>query len=610
MKIFGKFDKNTTIHLPFESSNLNKPFNNSEKFSWKTFSKNGIELFFSGIIYNSAELFTDFNKENITENLLDLFLREDFYGFKKINGKATIVVKTTSKVLIYRDHWGEGPLIYYSKYGFSDSMEGVLESYSDPICVDKVSLNCFFRYGFIPAPLTIIEAVSKVPAGYVLVRTQNENQLFNLFDFDEFKSKTIKIEMDEAVEEYGRLLKNSMRRRIGSAETVGTLLSGGYDSGGNIAVLREVFDGQIKSYSIGFRDNPFSELPYAKLMADEFGAEHHEYLMDHNDIESLPQAVQAFGEPFSESGFMLNNQAMRLVSTENLPVIIGGDGNDQLMGTTGKELALHHLSKTFGVIHLQNLFSKISNNSLFENDNILFKLRFHNQKILNVMKPDNFGFNDFMMKSLFNMGNIAEHPAFLSKFKNYKDFSEFHDLHNYHMDIRHSINEVIINKASRLSSFYGIHLSFSYMDNEIYDFIKTLPLDLRLKGSIYDIAKGKGTTKYIHKFYTKPKLPSDVTSRKKQGGFSPLSIFFAKKETREKIYSYIEKSGFISQFVNLSDLKLFFNHYEIISAKPGYWFWFQQLKSNQLINLLIMSLWWDIYINKRKFDSLSDYLKF
>ena len=607
MKITGTFNpESAKLDLPKDFKNqLQTPYAFSGTF--EEFSKNGITILFSGRIYNPEELSQE--SKSVMEAILDNYLSDSYKSFLKINGKATIIIIEKDKITAFRDHWGEGPLFFYTNDYFSDSMEGILKLLKESPKVNEVALNSFLRYGFNPAPLTLIKGVMKLPAGYVLSHTKAGNSLINLFDYQEFKNETLKISMEEAVEEYGRLLQQSIRRRIKGFDTVGALLSGGYDSGGNIAVLREVFDGKIKSYSIGFRDNPFSELPYAKMMADKFNSEHFEYLMDNNDLDSLPEAIMAFGEPFSESGFMLNNAAMRFVKDENLPVIIGGDGNDQMLGTTGKELALHFLLKKKGLKFVQKIVSGMANNSFFDKDNVRFKLRFHNQKILNVMRPDNFGFNDHLMASIFNLGKVEEHPVFASIPMSYKDFTDFHDLHNYHLDIRHSINEVILNKASRLSAYYGNNLGFTYIDKDIYDFTKKLPLDIRLKGNVDEVAKGKGVTKYIHKVYTKPKLPKEVTERKKQGGFSPLAIFFSEAATRKKVYKYISDSSFAQAFIKTKGLQKFFDTYEKNAVEEGYWFWYKQLKSNQLINLLIMTLWWDIFINKNIHKSISDYLK-
>ena len=564
-------------------------------------------LIFKGTIYSIGEKELVGDQSNVAELLCELYKAEGIDGFRKINGKATIIIRTADSLLVFRDHHGEGPSLFFNENGFADSIEG-MQALGLASKVNEVSMKCFLKYGFIPAPLTIFDKVYKVPAGEVMELKNGQISYTNLYDYNNFKEEQLKIEMPEAIEEYDRLLKKSIKRRIHGFETVGTLLSGGYDSGGNIAVLREVFGGTIKSYSVGFKDNPFSELPYAKMMADEFGAEHHECEMDGAELDQLPEAIMAFGEPFSESGFMVNNAAMRMVKDEGLPVIIGGDGNDQLMGTTGKELALHVKVKNKKLQFAQRIFKGVSSNSLFEKDNILYKLRFHNEKILNVMRPDNFGFNAHLLQDVFKLNGVDEHP-FENEIPNaYTDFTDLHDKHQFHLDIRHSINEVILNKASRLSAYYGNNLGFTYIDLDIYNFIKSLPLSIRLKGNLDELAGGKGVTKFIHKSYCKPKLPRAVTERKKQGGFSPLAMFFNDAQLRKKVYAYIRNSDFAKEYIKPKGLEKFFAAYDKGAQGDPYWFWFSQLKANQLINILIMTLWWDIYINGRKENSLSAFM--
>lgn len=610
MAIIGCFDPTK----PFALDNLDGDFKN---FSC-VFLKNSQSLMiddtlivFQGILYNEDELKKYFNFEisSCSELIYHLYKKNGLSAFRILNGKATVIIKNSEQTVIFRDHHGEAVPVFHTNDYFSDSIEGLKK-------IDKIkwkpnltAISTFLKIGFIPAPLTAFEGIFKIPAGTVLIQNKNGFKSINIFDYDDFKSETIQISMDEAVLEYDRLLKASIKRRIKHFEPVGALLSGGYDSGGNIAALREVYSGTIKTYSIGFKDNPFSELPYARQMAETFGAEHHEYQMDGSEIEMLPFVIHAFGEPFSESGFMLNNSAMKFVKDESLPVIIGGDGNDQLFGTTGKEMAIHFKMRKMGLNPIQKIISILSDNNLFEKDSKLYKLRFHNEKILNVMRPDNFGFNNHLMSELFNFGRIADHPYIQDIPTHFNSYTQLHDQHNFYLDIRHSINEVILNKASRLSAAYGNNLAFTYIDLDIYDFVRKLPLEIRLKGNIDELAKAKGITKYLHKVHTKPKLPEDVTSRKKQGGFSPLAIFLTDKNLRTGMYKYIEKSEFARLYINKSNLKKFFVEYDKNAENPPYWFWYRQLKSNQLINLLIVTLWWDIYLKDKTKINLSEFLK-
>jgi len=569
------------------------------------------QLFIHSRLYNLEDIqaHLGFVKPDVAELMLNLYEREGLRGFRRLNGKFTIIVKEPGKTTIIRDRNGEGPMIYFTKEFFADSYHGLKDFKDFKVKPDLTGITTFLKIGYIPAPGTSREGVMKVPAGEILIASNNEFKFEKLYDYQEIIGATRRERsLEDAIAEYGSLLKQSLNRRIRGAETVGALLSGGYDSGGNIAMLREVHPGTIKTYSIGFKDNPASELPYAKMMAEKFGAQHHEYLMDGTEIEFLPDIIDYMGDPFSESGFMLNHSAMKMVSQENLPVIIGGDGNDQYFGAGIRETALHYKMNKLGIKPFSILFDQLSDNGLFDHDNLAFRIHFQNQKILKVMEPETFGFHDYQLQKMFDMRLIPTHPYLNDIPAHFKDYDELFLQRNYYLHLRHSVNEVIIFKASRLSEQFGVNLAFSYTDLELYHFLQQLPINLRAKGTVKESMKGKGVTKYIHKQLVKPMLPPAVTNRPKQGGFSPLEIFFNDPQRRQKIYQYIRNSSFAKSLKSTQYLNKFFDQYEALSAGKGYWFWYKQVKSNQMLNLLIVTLWWDKNIEGRKTGKLSEYL--
>jgi asparagine synthase (glutamine-hydrolysing) len=298
-----------------------------------------------------------------------------------------------------------------------------------------------------------------------------------------------------------------------------------------------------------------------------------------------------------------------MVGAENLPVSIGGDGNDQYFGAGIRETALHYKMQHYKLTPISELFDKLSDNSLFDNDNMAFRVHFQNQKILRVMEPETFGFHDFQLKKMFNLSTIPPHSYLSIIPKKFKSYEELFLQRNYYLHLQHSVNEVILFKASRMSDYFNVNLAFSYIDLDIYDFLQHLPIHLRARGSVEECMKGKGIAKYIHKALVKPMLPEAVTNRPKQGGFSPLEIFFNTKERRGAIYEYIRKSAFANSLSKKNFLDEFFLQYEPLASGKSYWFWYKQVKSNQLINLLIIALWWDRVIENRRFDRLSDYIQ-
>jgi asparagine synthase (glutamine-hydrolysing) len=574
--------------------------------------RNGKCLFISEKIYNLPELRTQLNfmDGNSADLVLQLIDKHGIPGCRLLNGKFTLILCEKDKITIVRDRNGEGPVIYLTKDFFTDSYSRLHDFKDYSPQPDLTGITTFLKIGYIPAPVTALKGVGKVPAGAVLYVTSKGFEYGKLFDFGEIlKTDRKAVPLQEAIDRYSDLLKSSLKRRFGKAGTVGVLLSGGYDSGGNIAIARAVHSGEIKTYSIGFKDNPASELPYAKMMADKFGADHHEYLMDGTEIEFLPEIIDALGDPFSESGFMLNYSVMKMVGSENLPVAIGGDGNDQYFGAGIRETALHYKMRSYGLKPLSTLIDRLSDNRLFDKDNLAFRIHYQNQKILKVMEPETFGFHDFQLKKMYHTGNIPPHgyeSLFPGKFNSYE---ELFLQRNYYLHLQHSVNEVILFKASRMSEFFNVNLAFSYTDLDICNFLQQLPIGLRARGTVEECMKGKGVAKYIHKMLVKPLLPDAVTNRPKQGGFSPLEIFFNVGDRRKAIYDYIRNSAWASTLKKNSFLDDFFNQYEALAAGKSYWFWYKQVKSNQLINLLIIAIWWDRVIENKRYATLSDYLK-
>ena len=548
------------------------------------------------------------------EAILPEFLQHGVSALKSLDGEFLLVIVQTNKILILRDRHGAGKQLFYTQTHCATQLSDLVSVPGFECKPDLEALFTFLSIGYIPSPATSLEGVKKLAGGCLLTFEKNNITVTDLFSFDDFMQSagSTRLTLDEATLEYERLHKKAIAGRIENASKVGLLLSGGYDSGGNISALRDVYQGDVVSYSIGFKDNPWTELPLAKTLSERYNSKHYEYEIDGSEIMDLPQIVGALGDPFQEGGLMVNYTAMRLVqqSNETPHVILGGDGNDQHFGTSGKELALHWKFKNNGARLVQQLFDKAGNNSLFEKDNLFFRSEFHNRKILHIQQSDTFGFTKHQLNKLNKLGYKVPGYEYLKNAPNsYPDFSNFFFCRNYLVDIKQVINEVILYKASKMADLFSNNISFPYMSTELYEFLKQLPVDYKFHGTLDELSKGQGKSKFLHKRYLKPKLPAEITNRKKQGGFAPLPIFLKDQKQRRIIFEVIEKSAAVEALFNRDKIKTFLAQYENIAATPGYWFWFKQVQANQIINLLTLVVWWEIFITGRKnIKSVADLL--
>ena len=211
-----------------------------------------------------------------------------------------------------------------------------------------------------------------------------------------------------------------------------------------------------------------------------------------------------------------------------------------------------------------------------------------------------FGFTQSLLSRINLLNKKVNAPAYL---KNHPDkfdnFDAFYFNRNLNIDIKQVINNVILYKSSRMAELFGNNMTFPYMSTELYDFLATLPVNFKFHGTLDELSKGKGSSKYLHKKYLKPKLPTEITNRKKQGGFAPLPIFLKDQKQRSSIFAYLKKSDLVKQLFKPAAIDNLLNQYNLTAESPGYWFWYQQVKANQIVNLLTLAVWWDMIINKK-----------
>lgn len=575
------------------------------------YSKDGNTVVFSGKIYNWQKTKNTADSQDFyASRLLSHLEIEGIKSITSLDGQFISIIDTSERTLVLRDYFGYGTQVYYNDKVFSNSLRLIKESGIIPFEPEIRSIARFLKEGYISAPDTAIKGLKKLkPGEYLEFRKSTQtlivHSLMSYGDFSE-SAGSLKNSLQDAVAHYETLHRNSILKRINGNEEVGVLLSGGYDSGGNLSALRDLFKGKITAYSVGFEDNRWSELPFAAIMAEKFGAKHEVHILKENDIQALPEIVNQLGDPFFENGLMLNYKISKEIGLSNQGVILGGDGNDQIFGTSGRELALLSLSRKFGLGLAQKSIEYLT-----DRKSNLFRLGFHNKNIQQALNLKQFGFTDFELCKIFNQ---EFHDSIQTKneadeSEKLRDFTSLYVWRNYNTDIIESASQVIVYKASQLSNMHNLEVTFPYMDKEIFSFLQKLPRQFKMNGSVKDIALGKGQGKYLFKQYLKNKLPEEITTRKKQGGFAPLSIFMKDKTLRSRMYNFIERTFIDTGLFNTDEIKHFIASVESTMGNSTYWFWYKQAKYASFFNLLVLALWWQQFIFNNVKPSLSDYFQ-
>lgn len=569
-------------------------------------------LFFFGDIYNGDELS---KKHQITGTTVELagqlYQKAGEASFPEYDGHCTIVVYEKDKTVIYRDFCNGGLPVYYSDKYFASSLKILTEIKGFPCNPNIESLARFLQLGYIPAPDTALLGVKKMKGGQMLTYAKDQITVRDMLSCEDFiKSHgTASLSLDDAVSEYDRLHRQAIGKCIAGAHSPGLLLSGGYDTGGNIIRLRDIYGGPVKTFSVGFKNSTLSELPLARLMAQRYDTEHFEYEIDGSEIAALPELIETMGDPFQESGMMINYLVMRMAAQHSPDIILGGDGNDQLFGSGARDSAWRYTFDKYGATPVLNVLNAACNEGIGDGNSSLFRRKFQINSIAGAMRSKCLGFDERQLRHLFRLPLQFSGISYFADFpRKFRSFEELYLSRNYLIDIDQTLRQIIIFKASQMARFFDLRAAFPYVSREMRQFLQTLPYTYKIRGTVEDLRKGKGISKYVQHASLKDKMPPESAEKTHQGGFAPLTLFFADPANREMYKNIILQSGVTSSVLDKKYVSGFLSYYDQFSAMPDKWYWQQHIEAFRYFNLLILALWWEIFILKRKGTVLNDFV--
>ena len=212
--------------------------------------------------------------------------------------------------------------------------------------VDYEALHYYLAFICVPAPLTAYRAIRKLEPGHSLLWRNGEIKIERYWQLD--FSKKIDVSEAEAGERVVELLREAVRVRLMSEVPLGAFLSGGIDSSAIVALMAQESSEQVKTFSIGFDEQDFSELHHARRVAEHVGADHHEFIVRPNAMEILPTLVEHYGEPFADSSAIPSYYVSR-ETRQYVTVALNGDGGDECFAGYQRYAAMS-LAQKYGAL--------------------------------------------------------------------------------------------------------------------------------------------------------------------------------------------------------------------------------------------------------------------
>ena len=298
-----------------------------------------IAVVLNGEIYNYRELRADlesrghrFATKGDTEVIAHLYEELGADCVNRLNGMFAFALWDSGarRLMVSRDRVGKKPLFYSeqdSRLSFASELRALLADRRIPRDPDPHALDSYFTYQYIPSPLSAFKAVRRLPPGSTLLYEGGRVSIRRYWRL-QYGSRPSLPDGPELHEEIRRLIRVAVSDRMISDVPLGAFLSGGIDSATVVAAMAEASPDPVRTFSIGFEDEDWNELPNARLIAERFSTAHEELIVKPDLVAMIPKVARHYGEPFADPSsvpsFYVSEMARREVT-----VALNGDGGDE-----------------------------------------------------------------------------------------------------------------------------------------------------------------------------------------------------------------------------------------------------------------------------------------
>jgi asparagine synthase (glutamine-hydrolysing) len=330
-------------------SSGHQPIANEDQSVW---------VVFNGEIYNYQELRLNliaqghrFRTGSDTEVLLHLYEQEGEQGIAKLRGMFAYAIwdATRRELLIARDRFGKKPLYYAVRpegLYFGSELKCLRVAGVPFDAIDREALQLYLRLTYIPDPWTAYQGIGKLePASWLRYRADGAIQQGSYWSLPTTAERApAGLSQEEARTRLRDSFDESVRIRMIADVPLGAFLSGGIDSASIVASMARQSSQPVKTFSIGFEEHGFNELPLARLIAAKYQTDHHELIVRPSAVELVSKLVSHFDEPFGDSS-AIPTYLVSEFAAQHVKVVLTGDGGDEIFAGYPNTLKVHRLRK-------------------------------------------------------------------------------------------------------------------------------------------------------------------------------------------------------------------------------------------------------------------------
>ncbi len=481
---------------------------------------------YNGEIYNFRELRRELEGEGYsfrtrtdTEVILASYDRWGVNCLEKLIGMFAFGLwdSSSKRLFLARDRLGKKPL-YYSVYGgrlvFASELKAILADPDFPSKIDPDSLSLYLRYGYVPSPRSIFQAVRNLPPAHYALYEKGKLAVERYWDPVAIAlGERFRGDEREAEEELERLLTEAVRGRMIADVPLGAFLSGGIDSSLIVALMQEQSARPVRTFTVRFDNPEFNEADHAAAVAKHLGTEHHEETCSTAEMLGLVDAVaDQLDEPFADSS-AIPTYLVSKITRRHVTVALSGDGGDELFFGYPR----YHAEARQGWLlnaprPLRLLAAGLAGS--------VARRRF--QRAAQVLRTDSVdGYDRFVtLWSPAEVARLTRRPAVENAVYR-QTLERVEPIPRRErppvVDLVTYLPEDILTKVDRVSMAVSLETRCPLLDHRVVGFALRLPLEMKWRG-------GRG--KWLPRRILYRRVPKELLERPKMGFGVPLTDWF------------------------------------------------------------------------------------
>ncbi len=519
-------------------------------------------VIFNGEIFNHAEIRPTLERNghryvsrSDTETILHAYEEYGPHCVDHFRGMFAFAIWDRVKRVLFcaRDRLGVKPFYYYSDgrvFAFASEIKSLLQHPAISGNFDESLLPEYLAFGYSSGEQTLFRGIRKLMPGHSVTVSAEGLSIRRYWDVPESPPADAYDGDDDAwIRECRGRLEETVRMRLMSDVPLGMFLSGGLDSSAIAALMSRMVEGRVKTFSVGYRETAFSELSYAREVAQSIGTDHHEVLVSKDEFfGALPKLTWHEDEPIAWPSSVPLHFVSKLAA-ERVKVVLSGEGADELFG--GYARYRFYRDNEPWMTRYANIPASLRRRvrSMIEQTDLLpASMRRKIQHTLLGHEPifegfyiDNFysAFPSEDQRQILSRGSgDAAFHAFLGYWQSRGNVSLLDRL--LYADQKTYLVELLM-RQDQMSMASSIESRVPFLDHPFVEFAARVPDRLKIRDA---------TGKYILKRAVADLLPASIVYRKKMGFPTPLRDWFRGAAARPLLETLWDRKGFLAEYLD------------------------------------------------------------